>query len=249
MVVSNIQRSPAETALRHLPLLRPGAVGTGPDLLPILPCIPGRGIRMNPTPWGDGAGFGERNVWKHAVIIHISPAEINRNLEATMNVYTNPYNINPQIEALIDPETGEITDFDQFMALQIAKSEVIDYLIDRIKYNSLMANGIRAEIDTQKKRAENHSNVTDNAKKALSMLLAGEKYESPVGKVTFRKSESVEFTNVDDAVMWLVASGYGAAVTHKETYTPVKDKVKTLLKSGVAVPGAVLEQRINMGVK
>lgn len=166
-----------------------------------------------------------------------------------MNPYFTAYNVNPRIENLIDPESGEIFDFEQFMALQMEKQDAIEALIGSYKNHLMMADGIKADMEEKKIRVERHKKAAENAKKALEQILGGEKYESASGVVSYRKSESVNITDSNTAGRWLASHGYPLAVKMEEVYTPDKKAVKDLLKSGVQVPSAEIVTKLNMGVR
>jgi hypothetical protein len=68
-----------------------------------------------------------------------------------------------------------------------------------------------------------------------------EKVESPLLKLSFRKSEAVEITN--EEVLPL------SFKTEKVTYTPNKVKIKESIKNGETVYGAILQINYNLQIK
>lgn len=103
-------------------------------------------------------------------------------------------------------------------------------------------------IDSEIKRLQGLKKVRNNAIERLKTNLknAMELYEmteikSPIIKINFRKSESVEFTNLVD-----VPEDY---FTIKVEKIPNKIAIKDAIKSGIEVPGACISVNQNIQIK
>lgn len=68
-----------------------------------------------------------------------------------------------------------------------------------------------------------------------------EKIETPTLKLSFRKSESIEITDVTKIA--------GKYLEEKKTYTISKIKIKESIKEGISVPGAELKTNYNLQIK
>ena len=86
--------------------------------------------------------------------------------------------------------------------------------------------------------------LLDYAEKALG----GAAFQTAKCAVTYRKSTAVEITDMDAVVQWCMDNGYDGKITYAQP-TVSKTDIAPLLKSGMAVTGAELCERSNMGVK
>ncbi len=103
-------------------------------------------------------------------------------------------------------------------------------------------------IDVEIKRLQalktSRNKTVDRLKETLTNamnLYEIEKLETPILKISFRKSESVEVENVD-----LLAAKF---VNEKTTLTADKTKIKDAIKNGELVVGAVLKSNQNIQIK
>lgn len=103
---------------------------------------------------------------------------------------------------------------------------------------------IKGEIDRLKALMTAREKTADKLRSNISaaMQLYGfEKIESPVMKLSFRKSETVEF---DDS-----AAIPAKFITEKVTESIDKTAIKAAIKSGEAVPGAYIKEHQNLQIK
>ena len=160
----------------------------------------------------------------------------------------NIYEIDTAILDLIDPETGEVMDYESFEALQMEREQKIDNMALWIK--DLDAE--QAALDTEAKKLAERRDAArrkrDRLKEYLARVLDGEKRSTPQYAVSYRNSEACELYDEGAAIMWLVAHGYDDGyVIVKESVS--KTAVKELLKRGEEVSGAVLVKRQSMSIK
>lgn len=143
----------------------------------------------------------------------------------------------------IDEETGELLDADKLEQLQMQRDLKLENIACWIKNLSADATAIDAEIKALTKRKKQTENKISSLKKYLSSALAGNKFTTPKCSVTWRKSETVEFDDPDNP-------GIPKKFMQKViTYKPDKMAIKDVLKSGMKVKGAFLQEHLNMSIK
>lgn len=155
------------------------------------------------------------------------------------------YQINQQIEEAfytsMDPETGEIIgDLSSLDELQIARDEKIENIC--LFYKNLIsdAEAIRAEekkLAERRRACENHA---ERLKKYLADNLQGEAFKTPRTAVSWRKSTSVNVTN-----LWAIPEEY----LKMEDPKPIKTEIAKALKAGREIAGAELVESQSMSIR
>lgn len=158
------------------------------------------------------------------------------------------YEIDQRILDLVDPETGELMDFDAFDELKMERDQKIEGMALWAKELAATALAIKAEIDTLAERKRSAERRCESLKRYLAEILQGEKFATPRCAVSFRKSTSVQVDDTEKLVCWLEQNGYDDCVKYKEPEVS-KAEVGKLLKSGMPVPFAHLENKQSVGVK
>lgn len=157
------------------------------------------------------------------------------------------YEINDSIQQLIDPETGEILDFEAFQDLQLAMTDKMENIALWIKDLAAEENALGAEISALTERKRATKNKIERLKDYLAKFLSdsGGKFSTPKVALSFRKSLKVNVT--PDFLEWAEKEG--------EVYLRYKapeidlTEVKKALQSGVPLPFAELEERQNLQIK
>ena len=157
------------------------------------------------------------------------------------------YEIAQEMATLIDPETGEIRDFEAFEELQMAREEKIDNTAKWIIDLEAEAKMVKERADELTKRAQAAKKKAERLREFLQEYLQGEKRKTADYTIGYRRTEAVEITDEDRAVAWLMANK-DDALTYQQPKIS-KTAVKELLKAGEAVPGAELVERQTMQVK
>ena len=151
------------------------------------------------------------------------------------------YEIDEEIASLVDPDTGEIEDFDLFDELSMEREKKLENVAKWIKNDVAMITAITGEIEKlterKKKLAVEYDRLTDYLGKALDYT----KFETGAVKVSFRKSEQV-IIDVDENLL------PADLMTEKVTRKPNKVAIKALLKNGGEVYGCHLETCQNVKV-
>lgn len=156
------------------------------------------------------------------------------------------WEIDRQLESLVDPETGELLDYEAFAGLQMAREAKIENTV--LWYKNILADvtEMKAAENDLKERRQKKERAAERLKKFVEEALCGEKFETARCAVTYRKSTALE---LDETVGgWLYENGYRDLVVEQ---APKIDKrgVTELIKGGVAVPGAEIVERQNMSIK
>jgi len=155
------------------------------------------------------------------------------------------YEINQEIESLINPETGEIMDFDAFAELQMERETKIENMALWAKNLTAEAEAIKAEKNALYEREKVAKNRADGLKKYLSEILAGEKFSSPKVAVCFRKSVSVE---VDEGfVEWAKENAKGFLKYSEPSVD--KTEVKAAIAAGAVFDAARIIESQNIQIK
>ena len=154
--------------------------------------------------------------------------------------------IDERIQALVDPETGEILDAEAFEALQM----------DRVQKAESMAlwaldlddevTAIDAEITRLMARKRAAQNKARSLRQYLGIILGAEKMKTPLVTVSFRRAKAVEIDNEHALLEWAQRSTeHGDTVLRYRDPEISKTGVKQLIEEGVEVPGAELVTRVS----
>ena len=151
------------------------------------------------------------------------------------------YDIDNAILALIDPETGEITDYEAFEQLQIDRERKLENAALLIKNCEADIAAYKAEQAVFDKKIDRAKMTIESVKKYLSKALDGKNFKTSKVTCSFRNDPSVEIL---DAKM--IPQEF---LRVKEEQKPNKEAIKMALKAGFDVMGARLVIKQNMSVK
>lgn len=152
------------------------------------------------------------------------------------------YEIDERITSLIDPETGEIADYEEFEKLRMDREQKLENVGLWIKELKAEAAAIKAEIASQQERMKSAERKAERLEGYLEAALQGEKFSTPKVAVGYRKSTGVF---IEDEVAFLRDHPEYARIKTEIDRAAVKDE----LKKGAEISGAVLEERLNMTIK
>ena len=158
------------------------------------------------------------------------------------------YEIDQEIEALIDPETGELVDENAFETLQMARQDKIENLVLWLKNLTAEAKAVKEEADILLDRQRKLVQQAERLKDYIRVILDGEKFKTPRCSVSYRASESVEIEDSAALLKWAESNHFDDCIRYK-TPEISKTAVKERLKSGQAVPGARICKNRNLVVK
>lgn len=155
------------------------------------------------------------------------------------------YEIPTEIDALIDPETGEITDTEKLTELVNRFNNGVEWLALEVKNSLAEADALKKEKDAFAQREKVASNRAKNLKNYLSYLLNGERFKTDKVAISWRRSEQVQ---VDEENFLPWAKEHNAYLRWKE---PEVDKtaLKEAFKQGIEVPYAELVENQSIQIK
>lgn len=156
------------------------------------------------------------------------------------------YDIDSRIEALIDPETGEITDFEALEALYAERGALIESLALLYKNYTAKAEAIRSEMKSLLERGERAERQAQRIKERLSQILAGDKFESAKVSIGFRKSSKLI---IDEAIFFKWADSNQAFIRQDTIVIPDKRLLHQAVKRGESIPGVTIVENNNIQIK
>lgn len=156
------------------------------------------------------------------------------------------WEIDRALEGLVDPETGELLDYESFSHLQMERDTKIENMALWWKnLTSDVAEMKAAEKDISERRKAKERKAA-RLKEYIEQSLAGEKFETARCAISYRRSKALE---TDSSVpKWLYDNGYRDLVVEQAPKIDARG-VTDLIKGGVEVPGAELVERLNMTIK
>ena len=158
------------------------------------------------------------------------------------------YEIDQKMQRLVDPETGELMDYEAFAALQMDREKKIENMALWVKDLSAEAKAIKEEEDNLRDRRRGMENKAERLKTYLSIALGGEKFQTARCAVSFRKTASVQIDDQDNLIRWLEQNGYDDCLKYKEPEVS-KTELGKLMKAGTPVPFAYIKESQSVGVK
>lgn len=150
------------------------------------------------------------------------------------------YEIDEEILNCVDMETGEIIDVERLGQLQLAREDKVEGIALWIKNLLSDADAIKSEEEKLAQRRKANENKAKNLKEYLSKFLNGQKFKTPKVSISYRKSESVEVTDISK-----LDDGY---LKFAEP-TVDKTKVKKALKAGTVLQGVSLVENQNIQIR
>lgn len=157
------------------------------------------------------------------------------------------YEIDNRLQELVDPETGEIADYEAFEALDMERNRKLENMACWIKNMKADVDGIAAEVKALQARKTAIAKRAERIAGYLQEALAGQKFETPKCSITYRNSTAVVIGDSATVVEYLESHGHTDCVTYAEPKID-KNELKKLLNDG-EVPGASLAKRQNMQIK
>lgn len=156
------------------------------------------------------------------------------------------YEINQEIENLIDEETGEITDLEKFNQLQETKEQKFENVSLYVKNTESDINAIKEEISNLQARLKAKTKRAEGLKWWLSKAMLDnniKKIDTPKAKISFRNSKQVI---IDDEEAF--KKEHPELFSTKTTVVPNKTKIKEWLKDNIS-ENCHLEEKQNLQIK
>lgn len=158
------------------------------------------------------------------------------------------YEIDDRMAELIDPETGELLDYEAFASLQMERDTKIENMALWYKDLTAEAKAIREEEKALAERRRSAENKAERLKGYIDTALGGEPWQSARAAVSYRKSTAVEIEDETALIEELEFNGFDECLTYRPPQINKVELMKTL-KAGTAIKGAELVTRQNVQVK
>lgn len=156
------------------------------------------------------------------------------------------FEIPSAMEELIDQETGELKDEEQYLALAERLENGKEYIALQIKNLESDAEALAVQKDIFAKREKVARNAASRLKGYLSMLLDGTTLKTDKVSVGWRKSKKVVLD--DNFIYWAIENGETAFLREKQPEVN-KIAVKEALEQGKELPYASLEETQNIQIR
>lgn len=152
----------------------------------------------------------------------------------------NLYEIDQEIMNCVDMETGEIIDSVRLDELQMDRDTKIENIACWIKNLNADAEAFKAEKQSFADRQKAAENKAESLKKYLANYLAGQKFSTPKVAISFRKTSSVNVTDVSQLPEEFLKFA---------DPTPDKTAIKNAIKAGTTVAGAEIVEGQSISIK
>lgn len=152
----------------------------------------------------------------------------------------NLFEIENEIMNCWDQETGEILDSDRLDQLEMERDTKIENIALYIKNLTADAEALKAEKQSFAERQKAAENKAESLKKYLANYLAGQKFSTPKVAISFRKTSSVNVTDISQLPEEFLKFA---------DPTPDKTAIKNAIKAGTTVTGAEIVEGKSMSIK
>lgn len=151
----------------------------------------------------------------------------------------------------IDPETGEITNLDELMGLQMDRERKIENIACLVKNLKADVKAMKEEAQTLTDRRRVVENKVARLEAVLDEALDGQKFTTPRCVVSFRNSKAVEVDDEDALINWACLNGQeDTFVRYKQPEINKANLLKWLKEDHpLDPPGVRLVERRSLGVK
>ena len=151
----------------------------------------------------------------------------------------NLYEIDREILACIDYETGEILDAQRLEMLEMEKEKKIENIGLWIKNLEAEAEALKKEKDSFAAREKSAKNKIESLKKYLENALQGQKFQTTKCAISFRASETLEMSEKAEI----------PEEFRKYSFDLDKTKMKEALKNGANYKGFWLQKNQKIQIK
>lgn len=150
------------------------------------------------------------------------------------------FQIDEEIMSCVDMETGEIIDTEKLEQLTVDRDTKIENIACWIKNLSAEAEALKTQKQVFADRQKTVENKMESLKKYLSGYLDGEKFSTPKVAISFRKTASVNVTDITK-----IPEKY---LKYAEP-APDKTAIKAAIKEGVDIAGAEIVEGRSIFIK
>lgn len=154
------------------------------------------------------------------------------------------YEIDDALLSLVDSETGELVDFEEFERLSMERDKKIEGMGCWVKELYAEKKAIEEEIQNLRKRAEKAEKKADGLMKYLGMILNGSTFKSTKVTMAYRKSKGTVVTDED-----ALKRDHPELMKHTESWKPDLTAIKAFINENGEVPFAHIEERTKLEIK
>ena len=159
------------------------------------------------------------------------------------------YDIDQEILACIDDETGEILDVEKLDALQMERERKLEGVALWVKDLKAEAAAVKEEADKLTARKKALDNKIESIKTWLLGALDGEKLKTPRCNVYQTHSQRVNIPDEPKLISFLQTLNEPEKFLRFKDPELRKDEIKKALKDGTIIPGAELEETESVVIK
>lgn len=156
--------------------------------------------------------------------------------------------IDERLASLVDPETGEILDIDDFELLQMERDKKAENMALWVLDLQDEVNALTDEINRLKDKKTSAEKKIASLKHYLPVITRGEKLKTPLISVSYRNCESVEVLNKEEVIDWAQKHDRDDILKYSEPEIS-KSAVKKLIADGQTVPGVAIAKSIATIIK
>lgn len=155
------------------------------------------------------------------------------------------YEIEQEILACVDLETGEIIDPEKLESLELERDRKIEGIALWVKNLDAEAKAYKEEKDSFAQKQKVAENKAKSLKEFLSHYLDGTAFKSTKVNISFRNSKAVDVFSMDELMNYDDCDSY---LKYAEP-TPDKTAIKNAINSGVKIPGCRIVENSNIQIK
>ena len=159
------------------------------------------------------------------------------------------YEIDQEILACIDDESGEILDTERLDALQMEREAKLEGVALWVKDLNAEATAVKEEADKLTARKRALDNKITALKMWLLMALDGGKLKTPRCNVYQMHSQRVAVADEEKLISFLQTLEEPERFLRFREPELRKDEIKKALKDGTIIPGAALEETESVVIK
>ena len=159
------------------------------------------------------------------------------------------YDIDQDILACVDLETGEILDTEKLDALQMERERKLEGVALWIKDMKAEAAAVKEEADKLTARKKALDNKIEGLKTWLLMALDGEKLKTPRCNVYQTHNQRVAVADEPALIQFLQTLNEPEKFLRFKDPELKRDEIKKALKDGTIIPGAELEETESVVIK
>ena len=159
------------------------------------------------------------------------------------------YDIDQDILACVDLETGEILDTEKLDSLQMEREAKLEGVALWIKDLKAEATAVKEEADKLTARKKALDNKIEGLKTWLLMALDGEKLKTPRCNVYQTHNQRVAVADEPALIQFLQTLEEPEKFLRFKDPELKRDEIKKALKDGTIIPGAELEETESVVIK